>query len=153
MPAQWLLFMGAVVLVLVIACTNVANLLMERTADRAAELSIRSALGASQARLARRLLTERLLLLSFAAALGGLLVAYCTTLLAATVEPPPLGMQAYSILVGRVLSFTLTMSLVTALLFGVLLRSTQAAFALSARGAAAGLGARGCSAKAWLACR
>lgn len=114
-----LLFMGAVLLVLVIACTNVANLLMARTAGRAAELSIRSALGASQARLARQLLTE-CLLLSFVAALGGLLVAYWATLLAAKVEPPPLGVQAYSILDGRVLSFTLTMSVVTALLFGVL---------------------------------
>ena len=114
-----LLFMGAVLLVLVIACTNVANLLMARTADRAAELSIRSALGASQARLARQLLTE-CLLLSFVAALGGLLVAYWATLLAAKVEPPPLGVQVYSILDGRVLSFTLTMSVVTALLFGVL---------------------------------
>jgi putative ABC transport system permease protein len=114
-----LLFMGAVLLVLVIACTNVANLLMARTADRAAELSIRSALGASQARLATQLFTE-CLLLSFVAALGGLLVAYWATLLAAKVEPPPLGVQAYSILDGRVLSFTLTMSVVTALLFGVL---------------------------------
>jgi putative ABC transport system permease protein len=131
-----LLFMGAVLLVLVIACTNVANLLMARTADRAAELSIRSALGASQTRLARQLLTE-CLLLSFVAALGGLLVAYWTTLLAAKVEPPPLGVQAYSILDGRVLSFTLTMSVVTALLFGVL----PSLYA----GRIRAFGARGCS--------
>jgi putative ABC transport system permease protein len=67
-----LLFMGAVLLVLVIACTNVANLLMARTADRAGELSIRSALGASRVRLARQLLSESLLL-SFVATLAGLL--------------------------------------------------------------------------------
>ncbi|HTR65946.1 MAG TPA: ABC transporter permease [Terriglobales bacterium] len=114
-----LLFMGAVVLVLLIACTNVANLLMARTADRAGELSIRSALGASRARLARQLLTE-CLLLSFAATLAGLLIAYWTTSLAAKVEPPPLVAQSYSILDGRVLAFTLTVSLVTALLSGIL---------------------------------
>jgi putative ABC transport system permease protein len=114
-----LLFMGAVLLVLVIACTNVANLLMARTADRAGELSIRSALGASRVRLARQLLSESLLL-SFVATLAGLLVAYWTTLLAATVEPPPLGAQTYSILDGRVLGFTLVVSLLTAVFFGVL---------------------------------
>ncbi len=113
-----LMFMCAVVLVLLIACTNVANLLIARTADRAAELSIRSALGASRARLARQLLTE-CLLLSFVAALAGLLIASWTTSLAAKVQPPPLGVQTYSILDGRVLAFTLIVSLVTPLMVGV----------------------------------
>jgi predicted permease len=113
-----LMFMCAVVLVLLIACTNVANLLIARTADRAAELSIRSALGASRARLARQLLTE-CLLLSFVATLAGLLIASWTTSLAAKVQPPPLGAQSYSILDGRVLAFTLIVSLVTPLMVGV----------------------------------
>jgi putative ABC transport system permease protein len=114
-----LLFMGAGVLVLLIACTNVANLLLARTADRAAELSIRSALGASRARLARQFLTE-CLLLSVVAALAGLLIAYWITSLAAEAEPPPLGAQSYSILDGRVLAFTLMVLVVTALVLGVL---------------------------------
>src|SRR5579863_8918836 len=84
-----LMLMGAVVLVLLIACTNLANLLMARTAERTAELSVRAALGASRARLARQLLTECLVLSSIAAA-AGLLVAFWTTSLAAKVEPPPL---------------------------------------------------------------
>jgi putative ABC transport system permease protein len=114
-----LLFMGAVLPVLVIACTNVANLLMARTADRAGELSIRCALGASRVRLARQLLSESLLL-SLIATLAGLLVAYWTTLLVATVEPPPLGAQTYAILDGLDLGFTLVVSPLTAVFFGVL---------------------------------
>jgi putative ABC transport system permease protein len=114
-----LMFMGAVVLVLLIACTNVASLLIARTTDRATELSTRSALGASPARLARQLLTE-CLLLSFVATLAGLLMAFWITSVAAKIEPPPLGAQSYSILDGRVLAFTLIVSLVTALALGVL---------------------------------
>ena len=114
-----LMFMGGVVLVLLIACTNVANLMAARTADRATELSIRSALGASRARLVRQLLTE-CLLLSFVATLAGLLIAYWTTSLAAKVEPPPIGAQSYSILDGRVLALTLTASIITALGLGIL---------------------------------
>ncbi|MGA8215516.1 MAG: ABC transporter permease [Candidatus Sulfotelmatobacter sp.] len=114
-----LMFMGAVVLVLLIACTNVANLLIARTTDRAAELSMRSALGASRARLARQLLTE-CLLLSLVATLAGLAIAYWTTSLAVKIEPPPLGAQSYSILDGRVLTFTLIVSVITALALGVL---------------------------------
>ena len=114
-----LMFMGAVVLVLLIACTNVANLLIARTTDRAAELSIRSALGASRARLARQLLTE-CVLLSLIATLAGLLIASWITSFAAKVEPPPLGAQAYSIVDGRVLVFTLMVTVITALGLGVL---------------------------------
>ena len=114
-----LMFMGAVALVLLIACTNVANLMAARTADRVMELSIRSSLGASRARLVRQLLTE-CLLLSFVATLAGLLIAYWTTSLAAKVEPPPIGAQSYSILDGRVLALTLIASVVTALGLGIL---------------------------------
>ena len=114
-----LMLMGAVILVLLIACTNLANLLMARTAERAAELSVRAALGASRARLARQLLTE-CVLLSSVAGVAGLLVAFWTTSLAARVEPPPLGAQSYSTLNGPVLIFTLLASVVTAALFGVL---------------------------------
>ena len=114
-----LMFMGAVLLVLLIACTNVANLQIARTTERAAELSIRTALGASRARLARQLLTE-CLFLSFVATLGGLVIAYWTTSLSVKIEPPPLGTQSYSILDGRVLVFTLMVSVITTLALGVL---------------------------------
>jgi putative ABC transport system permease protein len=114
-----LMFMGAVVLVFLIACTNVANLLLARTKDRATELSIRSALGASRARLARQLLVE-CLLLSFVATLAGVLLASWTTSLAAKVQPPPLGAQSYSILDGRVLAFMSIVSVITALALGLL---------------------------------
>jgi len=114
-----LLFMGAVVLVLMIACTNVANLLTARTADRMPEFSIRSALGASAGRLARQLLTEGLLL-SLIATVAGLAIAYWTTSLAANVEPPSLAAQSYSILDVRVLAFTVVVAIATALMFSIL---------------------------------
>lgn len=114
-----LMFMGAVVLVLLIACTNVANILTARTADRISEFSIRSALGASSGRLARQLFTEGLLL-SFVATLVGLMIAYWTTSLAAKVEPPTVASQSYSVLDARVLAFTAVVSILTALMFTIL---------------------------------
>jgi putative ABC transport system permease protein len=108
-----------VALVLLIACTNVANLLMARTADRTAELSIRSALGASRARLSQQLLTE-CILLSLAAAVAGLFVAIATISITAKLQPAPLGAQTYSILDGRVLSFAIGVSVLSGLLFGIL---------------------------------
>jgi putative ABC transport system permease protein len=114
-----LVLMACVVLILLIACTNVANLLMARTADRAMELSIRSALGASRARLSQQLLTE-CVLLSLAACIAGVFVAFWTTSMAAKVQPAPIASQAYSILDGRVLCFAIAVSVLSGLLFGVL---------------------------------
>jgi predicted permease len=114
-----LMLMAGVVLILLIACSNVANLLMARTADRAAEISIRCALGASPARIAQQLLTE-CLLLSFVAAVAGLFVALWTTSLAAKVQPAPLSSQSYSLLDGRVLAFTIAVAIASSVLFGLL---------------------------------
>ncbi len=114
-----LMLMAGVGLVLLIACINVANLLMARTADRVAELSLRSALGASRARLGQQLLTE-CLLLSFVAAVAGLVVANWTVSLAVKAQPPPLSVQEYSILDVRVLAFAAAASALSGLLFGSL---------------------------------
>jgi len=114
-----LMLMGGVALILLIACTNVANLLIARTADRTVELSIRSAMGASRARLSRQLLTE-CMLLSLAASIAGLFVAFWTTSIAARLQPAPLASQAYSILDSRVLGFTVAVSILSGMLFGVL---------------------------------
>jgi putative ABC transport system permease protein len=114
-----LMLMAGVVLILLIACTNVANLLMARTADRSAELSIRSALGASRARIAQQLLTE-CLLLSLVAAVAGLFVAFWMASIAAKAQPSPLVSQTYSILDGRVLGFAVVVAIVSSLIFGVL---------------------------------
>ena len=114
-----LMLMAGMALILLIACTNVANLLMARITDRTSELSIRSALGASRGRLKRQLLTECLFLCAVSA-LVGLLVAAGVTSVAAKVQPPPLSAMSYSLFDERVLAFSLTISVLTGLLFGVL---------------------------------
>lgn len=114
-----LMLLAGAVLVLLIACTNVANLLMARLAGRTSELSVRSALGASRGRLTQQLLTE-CLLLSALGALSGFLVAAVITFIAAKIQPPPLSAMSYSLFDGRVLAFSSIVSVLAAVLFGVL---------------------------------
>ena len=114
-----LILLSGAMLILLIACTNVANLLLARTAERTTELSVRSALGASRARLTQQLLTE-CMLLSLAAAVAGLAVAQWVASVATKVQPAPIAAQTYSILDVRVVGFTLAVSALCGLLFGVL---------------------------------
>ena len=109
--------LGAVGLVLMIACANLANLLLVRGESRRTELGVRAALGASRPQLIRILLTESLLLASMGAALG---VAFAQAVLA-LVEPfaPPTLPMPTGGLDSSVLAFTAVVALATGLLFGL----------------------------------
>jgi putative ABC transport system permease protein len=136
----WVLF-GAVIAVLMLACTNVANLMLVRTVSRKRELAVRAALGASKIRLARQALTESLLL----ALLGG--VAGCVLadlLLQAFVSIAPEGIVRLrqASLDFRVLGFGFAVSLLSGILFGLTPSFTDPA-PESLTGRSAGLAGRG----------
>jgi predicted permease len=112
----WLV-MATVGLVMLIACTNVANLLLVRADGRQQELSVRAALGAGRARIARELLIESALL----GLLGGLIavcVAYAGLRLLVAIGPADLPRLSEISLDARSLGFTLALSVVSGLLFG-----------------------------------
>jgi putative ABC transport system permease protein len=115
--ALWVLF-GAVAFVLLIACANVANLLLARAVARQQEIALRSALGATQFRIIRQLLTESLLLAALSGGLGLLLASWLTDLLPniQAVNLPRLEQIGID---GEVLAATIGFSLLTGLLTGI----------------------------------
>lgn len=113
-----LVLLGAVAFVLLIACTNVANLLLSRAAARERETSIRMALGAGRGRLVRQFLTESALLALISGAVGVALAYWGLNALIALAprDVPRLDQIGID---GRVLGFSLLISVVTAIVFGL----------------------------------
>src|ERR1035438_3410519 len=117
-PLLWLL-LGAVSMVLLIACSNVANLLLARSSDHVHEMGVRSALGAERVRLVRQMLTEALLL-ALGGGILGVLIAYGALRLILRFHPGDIPRLNETSLDARVLLFTAGASLLTGLAFGLL---------------------------------
>ena len=111
--------LAVVALVLLVACSNIANLLMARATARLHELSVRRALGASRWRLARQLLTESVLLATTGSALGLLIASWGSRLLVNQLSTRALTVVLDLSIDRRVLAFTMAVTALTALLFGV----------------------------------
>jgi putative ABC transport system permease protein len=116
-PAMWLL-MGAVAFLLLIACVNVANLLLVRGDARLREMAVRTAIGAAPRRLVRQLITESVVLAVLGALLGLALAAGALRLLV-SIDPTSLPPLAPVQLNGTVIAFTIALAILTTLLFGL----------------------------------
>jgi len=135
--------MGMVAVVLLIACANIANLLLARATARAGEIGVRLALGCSRARLVGQLLVESALLSIAGAAAGLLLSRWATEMLARMILGGPVGLKLRLGPDVRVLAFLGGVGLLTTLVFGLVpaLRSTRVDLAPTLKGLRRGSGA------------
>ena len=127
--------MGAVGFVLLIACANVASLLLARMAHRERDLALRAALGATRARIVRQLMVESALL-AVAGGLLGILVSVVAVPLLVHLTPAAMSRLADARVDGRALAFSMALSLVTAFLFGLIpaIRASRIDLQASLRG-------------------
>ncbi len=149
-PTLWILF-GAVALVLLIACANVAGLLLARANSRSREFALRAAVGAARGRLVRQLLSESLVLAVGGGISGSLLAAWALTGIrhvSALNMPgrPPIRLD------GMVLGFTLVLSIATGILFGLFpsIRASRRDLAIELRESGAGAGHGSGGRRMWL---
>jgi predicted permease len=130
MKPALLILLGAVAFVLLIACANVANLLLARAAARHKEIALRLALGADRARLTKQLLVESVML-SMLGAMVGLALAYAGLRLLTQFIPADVAQAEMITIDGKVLLFTLAVALITGLIFGLAPASQAAHFNLN----------------------
>ena len=112
------LLLGVTAFVLLIACANIANLLLARSAARAGEMAIRLSIGASRARLIGQLLTESLLL-AVLGGIAGMVVAHWTLVLVTSLLPPEVQHTLTFSISGTVIAFAIGLTFLTGLLFGL----------------------------------
>jgi len=139
-----LILLGAVTLVLLVACVNVANLLLARANGRSREVAVRAALGAGRRRLIQQFLAESVML-GLAGGAAGLVVAYWSTRALVAIGPASIPRLAEVGLDWRVLAFTIAVAVATSVVFGLVPAMTTTGQRVARFVSTAGRGAVGSS--------